>query len=157
MCTGYGVMLDSEFSPLKGVVVRGDIAGCRCGVSIGGHRNHELTHVLLRNSLVENNQTGVAVANAKHVFLDALVIRGNERAGLSFGGRRLSADVVVSDTNFQENGKDVADVDRVVRSCFLRNQPPETNDLGGRSRTEGYPFKDGYNRSGRRVPRRGTD
>jgi len=126
-CTGYGVMLDSEFSPLSGAVVTADIADCRTGISIGGYRNNELTHVLVRDSLVENNETGIAVSNAKHVFVDGVAIRGNTGAGLTFDEGRLCADVVVTNTRFENNGQELAGDDRIAGASLLNNHPPEIN------------------------------
>ena len=58
-CTGNGIMLDSNTSPLSDVVVRGVARGSMRGLSLIGGYEHELTNVCLSGDYSNNRECGV--------------------------------------------------------------------------------------------------
>jgi hypothetical protein len=102
-CTGNGIMLDSKFSALSDVVVRGVARRALRGLSLSGAGDKELTTVYATGDFSNNRQCGVLVSNATNVMLVGATISTNGEAGVIIQGKSGSAHCVVADCTLLGN------------------------------------------------------
>ena len=95
--TGNGIMLDSKFSPLSDVVVRGTARRSMRGLSLSGDHENELSNVFISGDYSDNRECGLLVSNASNVFVVGATIGGNATAGIVVQGKSGSRHCVVSD------------------------------------------------------------
>ena len=95
-CTGNGIMLDSKFSPMSDVVVRGVARRSMRGLSLSGDHEKELKNVSLSGDYSDNRECGVLVSNASNVFIVDATIASNGTAGIVIQGKSGSRHCVVA-------------------------------------------------------------
>jgi SAM-dependent methyltransferase len=96
--TGNGIMLDSKFSPMSDVVVRGTVRGAMRGLSLSGDHEKELTNVSLSGDYSDNRECGILVSNASNVFIVDATIAANGTAGIVVQGKSGSRHCVVANS-----------------------------------------------------------
>ncbi|MGQ0830568.1 MAG: methyltransferase domain-containing protein [Microthrixaceae bacterium] len=97
-CTGNGIMLDSKFSPLCDVVVRGVGRRSMRGLSLSGDHENPLTNVSVSGDYSDNAECGILVSNASNVFIVDATIASNAKAGIVIQGKAGSSHCVVANT-----------------------------------------------------------
>ncbi len=160
-CTGNGIMLDSKFSPLCDVVVRGVGRRSMRGLSLSGDHENPLTNVSVSGDYSDNGECGILVSNASNVFIVDATIASNAKAGIVIQGKAGSAHCVVADTRItaspdlvvERDGNRVAYV-TATASVPLREpaEPLEVPDLGGPEVASGPPLSKRIRSRGARSP-----
>ena len=107
-CSGDGVMLGSIFSSLDKSTVKAVCTHCQRGISLSGDHHNGLRNVLIRRSVVRNNDIGIMVSNAESVFVDETLISDSRKVGVLLEGKLGGREVCVSDTEFLRNAVNVA-------------------------------------------------
>lgn len=85
-CTGNGIMLQSKFSPLSDVVVRGVARRSMRGLSLSGDHENGLRNVCLTGDYSDNRECGVLVSSASSVFIVDATFASNATAGIVVEG-----------------------------------------------------------------------
>lgn len=98
-CTGNGIMLDSKFSPLSDVVVRGVARRSMRGLSLSGDHEKALSNVCVSGDYSDNREVGILVSNASNVFLVGTTIASNGIAGIVIQGKSGSPHCVVASSH----------------------------------------------------------
>ncbi|HUF83041.1 MAG TPA: glycosyl hydrolase family 28-related protein, partial [Acidimicrobiia bacterium] len=102
-CTGNGIMLDSKFSPLSDVIVRGVARRAMRGLSLSGDGENELTNVCASGDYSDNRECGVLVSNASNVFIVDATIASNGKAGIIVQGRSGALHCVVASSRITDS------------------------------------------------------
>jgi SAM-dependent methyltransferase len=95
-CTGNGIMIDSKFSPMSDVVVRGVGRRAMRGLSLSGAQEHPLSNVVVSGDYSQNRECGVLVSNASNVFIVDSTIAANGQAGVVIQGKGGSTHCVIA-------------------------------------------------------------
>ncbi len=96
-CTGNGIMIDSKFSAITEVVVKGNVRNSLRGLALSRGHEFDLDHVLLSGDYSHNLEYGVVVSNANDVFVVDANMASNGIAGLMIQGQYGAVHCVVAD------------------------------------------------------------
>jgi SAM-dependent methyltransferase len=110
-CTGNGIMIDSKFSPMSDVVVRGVGRRALRGLSLSGAQEHPLTNVCASGDYSDNRECGILVSNASNVFIVDATIASNGQAGLVIQGKGGSTHCVMARSRITASPKLVVERD----------------------------------------------
>ncbi|MYE22471.1 MAG: methyltransferase domain-containing protein [Gammaproteobacteria bacterium] len=116
-----GVILTSKFQQLENVVVQAECAHCRHGIDLAGDTQNRLHNVLVQNSEVFDNELGIKVSNAANVFIHQSRVASSWDTGVLLEGRHGGKFVVVTDTRFEGNTKDVQEIHASGNNHFSGN------------------------------------
>lgn len=120
-CTGNGIMLDSKYSTFNKSVVEVKCTDCKRGVSLSGDHHNQLSNVLIQNTETLDCEVGVMVSNSKHVFIAGCSIKKSSQYGILLQGKNGGCDTVISDTIFNKNELDIAEIHASNNNYFVQN------------------------------------
>ena len=133
-----GLILTSRFAQLENVVVQANCTHCRLGIDLAGDVQNRLHNVLVQNSEVFDNELGIKVSNAANVFIHQSRVANSWDTGVLLEGRHGGKFVVVTDTRFEGNTKDVLEIHASGNNHFSGNS---FRDRDGKVREEAFTPK----------------
>lgn len=117
-----GVVLSSRLGALENAVMRAKCVDCRSGIILRGDEGNRLHNVLLHECEVARNDVGIKVTNSANVFIHHGRVTNSWDTGLLLEGRHGGKFVVVTDTRFEGNRKDVQEIHASENNHFSRNR-----------------------------------
>ena len=105
--TGNGIMIDSAYSPMSTVLIRGSATRCKRGVSFSGDAENGLSNALVSGSYCGNREVGIMVSNASGVVIHDCDIADNGEVGILFQGRAGGRRCIVSNVRITGNPVDM--------------------------------------------------
>lgn len=120
-CTGNAIMIDSNFSPMSNVIVKGECSNSKRGISLSGSHNNLLNNVLITDSAVYENETGIMVSNASNVFIYKCSIKKSISEGILLQGKLGAKQTVISQTNFLKNNNNISEIHSSNNNYFTNN------------------------------------
>lgn len=108
--TGNGLMLDSEFSALEGVVCKGTVTSCMRGVSFSGAHKHQLRQANLCVEAIANRECGVLVSNSSQAQILDSRITANGKYGILFQGKNGGRDCMVANCEVSGHERDICEI-----------------------------------------------
>ncbi len=109
-CVGNGVMLDSTFSPFSNAVVVARVKDCMRGVALIGSDKSMPSNIVVKNSVLQQNDVGLMVSNSRNVFVDSCEIVRNRDYGVLFQGRVGGCDSMIIESHIVSNGVDIDEI-----------------------------------------------
>lgn len=120
-CTGNAIMIDSNFAPMTNVVIKGECSESKRGIHLSGSHNYQLSNILITNSTLSDNQTGMMVSNASNIFINDCLIRNSSKEAILLQGKFGGVNTVISNVNFENNATNISEIHVSHDNYFIQN------------------------------------